>query len=200
MIWSELWQVGACPTASQMVLHSLTLMISPIRYELLRGSWELRLGRCWRKYKDYTDNTTNPVSFISLVKSLRYLSSVTLQSFNQICNRHFEQQLERLLQIFGSDPSCANYLKVLIESLFSHTACLLTKIQVQSVAWFCILLLAIYANSEIWAIGFHFPSGYSRWLFFAGIKMYSLLSSTTFSISCVSIIGGLCHGRHHRAA
>lgn len=34
-----------------------------------------------------------------------------------------------VIKIFGSDPSCANYLKVLIESLFSHTACLLTKIQ-----------------------------------------------------------------------
>ncbi|KAL4586716.1 hypothetical protein LXL04_011358 [Taraxacum kok-saghyz] len=32
-------------------------------------------------------------------------------------------------KIFGFDPSCADYLKVLIESLFSNTACLLTKIQ-----------------------------------------------------------------------
>lgn len=119
----------------------LTMMISSIRYELLRGSWELQLGRCWRKYKDYMDNTTNHVSFISLVKSLRYLSSFLLQSLNQIYNFLFKEQLDLLPQIFGSDPSCANYLKVLIESLFSHTACLLTKIQVQSVAWFCILLL-----------------------------------------------------------
>uniref|UniRef100_A0A5B7AYJ9 Transportin-3 n=1 Tax=Davidia involucrata TaxID=16924 RepID=A0A5B7AYJ9_DAVIN len=34
-----------------------------------------------------------------------------------------------VIKIFGSDPSCANYLKVLIESLFSLTTCLLTKIQ-----------------------------------------------------------------------
>ncbi|XP_024969319.1 transportin MOS14 isoform X1 [Cynara cardunculus var. scolymus] len=34
-----------------------------------------------------------------------------------------------VMKIFGSDPSCADYLKVLIESLFSNTACLLTKIQ-----------------------------------------------------------------------
>ncbi|KAK4370861.1 hypothetical protein RND71_010336 [Anisodus tanguticus] len=34
-----------------------------------------------------------------------------------------------VIKIFGSDPSCANYLKVLIGSLFSNTACLLTKIQ-----------------------------------------------------------------------
>lgn len=63
---------------------------------------------------------------------------LALQNFNQICSFHFKQQLDLLPQIFGSDPSCANYLKVLIESLFSHTACLLTKIQVQSVALFCI--------------------------------------------------------------
>ncbi|XP_071710316.1 transportin MOS14-like isoform X1 [Rutidosis leptorrhynchoides] len=34
-----------------------------------------------------------------------------------------------VIKIFGSDPSCADYLKVLIESLFSNTACLLTKLQ-----------------------------------------------------------------------
>ncbi|KAK3006901.1 hypothetical protein RJ639_015606, partial [Escallonia herrerae] len=34
-----------------------------------------------------------------------------------------------VIKIYGSDPSCANYLKILIESLFNHTACLLTKIQ-----------------------------------------------------------------------
>lgn len=32
-------------------------------------------------------------------------------------------------QIFGSDASCASYLKVLIETLFSQTTCLLTRIQ-----------------------------------------------------------------------
>ncbi|KAK3031757.1 hypothetical protein RJ639_036637 [Escallonia herrerae] len=35
-----------------------------------------------------------------------------------------------VIKIYGSDPSCANYLKILIESLFNHTAYLLTKIQV----------------------------------------------------------------------
>ncbi|XP_031105529.1 transportin MOS14 [Ipomoea triloba] len=34
-----------------------------------------------------------------------------------------------VIKIFGSDPSCAGYLKILIESLFSHTTCLLTKIE-----------------------------------------------------------------------
>lgn len=34
-----------------------------------------------------------------------------------------------VIKIFGSDPSCASYLKILIESLFSHTTCMLTKIE-----------------------------------------------------------------------
>ncbi|KAF7135562.1 hypothetical protein RHSIM_Rhsim08G0163500 [Rhododendron simsii] len=34
-----------------------------------------------------------------------------------------------VIKIFGSDPSCAAYLKILIESLFSHTICLLKTIQ-----------------------------------------------------------------------
>ncbi|KAL3835139.1 hypothetical protein ACJIZ3_009875 [Penstemon smallii] len=34
-----------------------------------------------------------------------------------------------VIKIFGSDPSCTNYLKVLIESLFNHTTFMLTKIQ-----------------------------------------------------------------------
>lgn len=34
------------------------------------------------------------------------------------------------LQMFGSDPSCANYLRSLIEALFIHTTKLLRTIQV----------------------------------------------------------------------
>lgn len=34
-----------------------------------------------------------------------------------------------VIKIFGSDASCANYLKVLIETLFSQTTCLLTRIE-----------------------------------------------------------------------
>ncbi|CAI9773755.1 unnamed protein product [Fraxinus pennsylvanica] len=34
-----------------------------------------------------------------------------------------------VIKMFGSDPSCTDYLKNLIESLFSHTTCMLTKIQ-----------------------------------------------------------------------
>lgn len=36
------------------------------------------------------------------------------------------------MQIFGSDPSCADYLRSLIEKLFGHTVKLLGSIQVIS--------------------------------------------------------------------
>ncbi|BAB11509.1 unnamed protein product [Arabidopsis thaliana] len=35
-----------------------------------------------------------------------------------------------VIKIFGSDPSCAVYLKNLIETLFAHTTCLMTSIKV----------------------------------------------------------------------
>ncbi|XP_047968698.1 transportin MOS14 isoform X1 [Salvia hispanica] len=34
-----------------------------------------------------------------------------------------------VIKIFGSDPSCTNYLTILIESLFNHTTSVLTKVQ-----------------------------------------------------------------------
>ncbi|KAL6549358.1 Transportin mos14 [Orobanche hederae] len=44
----------------------------------------------------------------------------------QPCFLYFSSEV---IKIFGSDPSCANYLKNLIESLFSHTTIMLAKIQ-----------------------------------------------------------------------
>ncbi|KAL6579927.1 Transportin mos14 [Orobanche minor] len=44
----------------------------------------------------------------------------------QPCFLYFSSEV---IKIFGSDPSCANYLKNLIESLFSHTTIVLAKIQ-----------------------------------------------------------------------
>ncbi|EPS66773.1 hypothetical protein M569_08003, partial [Genlisea aurea] len=34
-----------------------------------------------------------------------------------------------VVKVFGSDPTCANYLRILIESLFTHTTLLFTKFQ-----------------------------------------------------------------------
>ncbi|KAK6920787.1 Exportin-1/Importin-beta-like [Dillenia turbinata] len=48
------------------------------------------------------------------------------QKHHQPCFLYLSSEV---IKIFGSDPSCANYLKNLIEALFSHTTCLLTKIQ-----------------------------------------------------------------------
>ncbi|XP_057479377.1 transportin MOS14-like isoform X2 [Actinidia eriantha] len=58
-----------------------------------------------------------------------------------------------VIKIFGSDPSCADYLKNLIESLFSHTICLLKKIQDftsrPDIADDCFLLASREASNSI---------------------------------------------------
>ncbi|GAA0171554.1 transporter [Lithospermum erythrorhizon] len=48
------------------------------------------------------------------------------QQHHQSCFLYLSSEV---IKIFGSDPSCADYLRVLIESLFTNTTCLLTKIQ-----------------------------------------------------------------------
>lgn len=48
------------------------------------------------------------------------------QKHHQSCFLYLSSEV---IKIFGSDSSCANYLKSLIESLFSHTTCLLPRIQ-----------------------------------------------------------------------
>ncbi|KAL4569710.1 hypothetical protein LXL04_025352 [Taraxacum kok-saghyz] len=72
-----------------------------------------------------------------------------------------------LLQIDGSDPSCADYLKGLIES-----------VQYRLVA---------YKNSD----------HTSRRLFLASVQMHSLLSTSSFTIACILIISGMLHDRNH---
>lgn len=48
------------------------------------------------------------------------------QQHHQPCFLYLSSEV---IKIFGSDPSCANYLKSLIEALFMHTTHLLTSIQ-----------------------------------------------------------------------
>ncbi|XP_010546049.1 PREDICTED: transportin MOS14 isoform X2 [Tarenaya hassleriana] len=48
------------------------------------------------------------------------------QQHHQPCFLYLSSEV---IKIFGSDPSCADYLKSLIETLFAHTTCLLTSIK-----------------------------------------------------------------------
>nr|CAA8286956.1 Unknown [Brassica rapa]CAA8287923.1 Unknown [Brassica rapa]CAA8392540.1 Unknown [Brassica rapa]CAA8404225.1 Unknown [Brassica rapa] len=48
------------------------------------------------------------------------------QQHHQPCFLYLSSEV---IKIFGSDPSCADYLKNLIESLFAHTTCLMTSIK-----------------------------------------------------------------------
>ncbi|XP_051116858.1 transportin MOS14 isoform X2 [Andrographis paniculata] len=71
------------------------------------------------------------------VRTSRTLMGVTvgamLEEIQGLYRQHqqpcFLYLSSEVIKIFGSDPSCTDYLKVLIESLFNHTTLTLTKIQ-----------------------------------------------------------------------
>lgn len=112
------------------------------------------------------------------------------------------------LQIFGSDPSCAYYLKNLIEALFKRTICLLTNIKVSVLQAmhvfycldFCYCLMTSNHPLYLSYSGVHCQTRHSRWLFFIGIKMHSLLPSTFYSICCISNVSWLLYDWYYRTA
>ncbi|CAN1753553.1 Transportin MOS14, partial [Linum perenne] len=59
-----------------------------------------------------------------LLKAIFDLRAWEMRTMESLC-----RACKNFWQIFGSDPSCAFYLKNLIEALFSHTMCLLTNIE-----------------------------------------------------------------------
>ncbi|KAL4557645.1 hypothetical protein LXL04_035830 [Taraxacum kok-saghyz] len=103
----------------------------------------------------------------------------------------FDSKVKSLaLQIFGSNPSCADYLKVLIDSLFSNTAYVLTKIQVRFLLNLEKKFIIIFSLIIVLkCLGLHFKTRYSRRLFLTGF-MIGITSS--FSIS-IPLIGGMLH-------
>ena len=117
-----------------------------------------------------------------------------------------EQPVNPVMQIFGSDPSCADYLKNLIESLFSHTICLLKKIQVWCQLLVCFLcfpdlhVFSLILIGGICSLGLHFQTRHSRWLFSVGIEVHSLLSSFVFPFGGIFFISRLFFDWHHSAA
>ncbi|KAL3655332.1 Transportin mos14 [Castilleja foliolosa] len=58
---------------------------------------------------------------------------VMLEEIQSLYKQHqqpcFLYLSSEVIKIYGSDPSCTNYLQILIESLFSHTTIMLAKIQ-----------------------------------------------------------------------
>lgn len=116
-----------------------------------------------------------------------------------------EKSVTLVLQIFGSEPSCASYLKNMIEALFKHTTCLLTNIKV----WFqwlvyLFFLLFKFANRSTCtyfvAAGIHYKTRHSRWLFSVGIKVHSLLSSIIYPFCCVSSFSWVLNDWDHSTA
>lgn len=74
------------------------------------------------KYAVRTSRRSMGVTIGAMLEEIQCL----YQQHHQPC---FLYLASEVIKIFGSDSSCANYLKILIEALFSHTICLLTKIQ-----------------------------------------------------------------------
>ncbi|KAL4590242.1 hypothetical protein LXL04_003168 [Taraxacum kok-saghyz] len=103
----------------------------------------------------------------------------------------FDSKVKSLaLQIFGSNPSCADYLKVLIDSLFSNTAYVLTKIQVRFLLNLEKKIIIIFSLIIVLkCLGLHFKTRYSRRLFLTGF-MIGITSSFFISIP---LIGGMLH-------
>ncbi|CAI0549559.1 unnamed protein product [Linum tenue] len=59
-----------------------------------------------------------------LLKAIFDVRAWEMRTMESLC-----RACKNFWQIFGSDPSCALYLKSLIEALFTHTKCLLTNIE-----------------------------------------------------------------------
>ncbi|CAI9112451.1 OLC1v1012903C2 [Oldenlandia corymbosa var. corymbosa] len=71
------------------------------------------------------------------VRTSKRFMGITVEAILEEIQRLYKQHHQpcflylssEVIKIFGSDPACADYLKSLIESLFSQTTCLLTRIQ-----------------------------------------------------------------------
>ncbi|CAK9184734.1 unnamed protein product [Ilex paraguariensis] len=88
-------------------------------------AWDMRTMESLCRACKNAVRTSKTLMGITIGAMLEEIQSLYKQH-HQPCFLYLSSEV---IKIFGSDPSCANYLKVLIESLFSHTTCLLTKIQ-----------------------------------------------------------------------
>ncbi|XP_057952470.1 transportin MOS14 isoform X2 [Malania oleifera] len=90
-----------------------------------RYAWDMRTMESLCRACKYAVRTSGRFMGITIGAMLEEIQGL-YQQHHQPCFLYLSSEV---IKIFGSDPSCANYLKILIEALFSHTTCLLTKIQ-----------------------------------------------------------------------
>ncbi|THU56155.1 hypothetical protein C4D60_Mb11t14270 [Musa balbisiana] len=87
--------------------------------------WDMRTMESLCRACKYAVRTCGRFMGVAIGSMLEEIQ-VLYQQHNQPCFLYLSSEV---IKMFGSDPSCADYLRNLIESLFSHTTKLLTTIQ-----------------------------------------------------------------------
>ncbi|GMH21453.1 hypothetical protein Nepgr_023295 [Nepenthes gracilis] len=88
-------------------------------------AWDMRTMESLCKACKYAVRTSGRFMGLTIGAMLEEIQGL-YQHHHQPCFLYLSSEV---IKIFGSDPSCSEYLKVLIEALFSHTTRLLTSIQ-----------------------------------------------------------------------
>ncbi|PON86109.1 Coatomer beta subunit [Trema orientale] len=88
-------------------------------------AWDMRTMESLCRACKYAVRTSGRFMGITIGAMLEEIQCL-YQQHHQPCFLYLSSEV---IKIFGSDPSCANYLKSLIEALFVHTTRLLTTIQ-----------------------------------------------------------------------
>ncbi|XP_022767965.1 transportin MOS14-like isoform X6 [Durio zibethinus] len=88
-------------------------------------AWDMRTMESLCRACKYAVRTSGRFMGITIGAMLEEIQGL-YQQHHQPCFLYLSSEV---IKIFGSDPSCASYLKNLIEALFKHTTCLLTSIK-----------------------------------------------------------------------
>ncbi|XP_028781682.1 transportin MOS14 isoform X1 [Neltuma alba] len=88
-------------------------------------AWDMRTMESLCRACKYAVRTSGRFMGLTIGAMLEEIQSLYMQH-HQPCFLYLSSEV---IKIFGSDPSCADYLKNLIEALFQHTTRLLTNIQ-----------------------------------------------------------------------
>ncbi|XP_038687889.1 transportin MOS14-like isoform X2 [Tripterygium wilfordii] len=88
-------------------------------------AWDVKTMESLCRACKYAVRTSGRFMGITIGAMLEEIQGLYLQH-HQPCFLYLSSEV---IKIFGSDPSCTDYLKNLIEALFRHTTCLLTNIK-----------------------------------------------------------------------
>ncbi|XP_022737450.1 transportin MOS14-like isoform X3 [Durio zibethinus] len=110
------------PGAVADAIHRLWPMFKVI-FDL--RAWDMRTMESLCRACKYAVRTSGRFMGITIGAMLEEIQGL-YQQHHQPCFLYLSSEV---IKIFGSDPSCASYLKNMIEALFKHTTCLLTSIK-----------------------------------------------------------------------